>query len=180
MSKIQEIWKDIPNYEGYYQVSNYGNVKSLDRLIPNRHGSLTFRKGIILKQSKTSHGYMVVSLCFANKQDSFRVNQLVALGFLNHKKYDNNFVVDHINNNKLDNRLENLQLLSHRDNVIKSLNKQDAKSKYIGVTKRMNRNCWRARITFNKKSIHIGDYNSENDAYLAYMNKYNEINKLNK
>ena len=52
---MNEVWKDIPNYEGYYQVSSLGRVKSLDRIITYSNGKEVYTKGKIIKQSKDSH-----------------------------------------------------------------------------------------------------------------------------
>ena len=68
---IQEIWKDIPGYEGLYQVSNFGRVKSFKNKTEK-----------ILKLSICSHGYYVITIRTYKK---IRVHQLVAMAFLNHK-----------------------------------------------------------------------------------------------
>lgn len=74
---MEEIFKDIPNYEDMYQVSNLGNVKSL--------GNNKNRKDKILKISLDGSGYKKVSLCKNSKIKTIRVHQLVSMAFLNHK-----------------------------------------------------------------------------------------------
>lgn len=79
---MKEIWKDIKGYEGLYQISNYGRVKSLDREIIDSLGRKFFRKGKILKQGKNSGGYMQITLSKGNKLSEERINRLVAIHFI--------------------------------------------------------------------------------------------------
>lgn len=102
-----EEWKDIIGYEGRYQVSDLGNVKSLNYS----------RKGVaqLLKPILKSTGYYVVTLNVNGRQKQFHVHRLVADAFVN-KKYGCS-VVDHINTIKTDNRAENLRWGTISDNV---------------------------------------------------------------
>ena len=101
-----EIWKDIEGYEGYYQVSNMGNVKSLNY---NRTG-----KEGILKLGKDSKGYLFVVLCKENTKKPCRIHRLVATAFCeNPHGYKE---VNHISEDKTDNRAENLEWVSHEYN----------------------------------------------------------------
>jgi hypothetical protein len=162
-----EIWKDVPGYEGIYQVSDMGNVKSLSRekLHKGKYPITTNEK--ILKPPANSHGYLVVILCNNGLKKTMKVHALVAMAFLNHKPDGTNkIVVDHINNNKLDNRLVNLQLISQRENSSKD--KKGGTSKYVGV--RLSAiNKWRAEITINGKLKHLGYFIDEYEAHLAYQ-----------
>ena len=154
----KEEWKTIPNYEGLYEVSSLGRVKSV-------------RKNKILKPILNSK-YLKVSLSNYKK---YRIHQLMVITFLNHKP-DGTYklVVDHINGDYLDNRLENLQLISQRENVSKS-NKLKT-SKYIGVSWSKQSKKWHSSITINKKLIHLGYFNCELEASIVYQNKFKEIN----
>ena len=97
--ELKEIWKDIEGYEGLYQVSNMGRVKSL--------GNNKTRKEKILKNSKGSIGYLQVGLYKEGKVKYFRVHQLVASAFIPNP--DNLPQVNHRNEDKTDNRVENLE-----------------------------------------------------------------------
>lgn len=104
--KSKEIWKHIPDYEGLYQVSNYGRIKSLDKYVNGRN-SKRLLKGKILSLPKEKDGYLVVNLYKNNKGKQFRVHRLVAEVFIPNP---NNFPeVNHKNEDKTDNKIENLE-----------------------------------------------------------------------
>jgi hypothetical protein len=107
-----EVWKDIPKFEGFYQVSNLGNVISL-----NYRKS---KKKRILKKHKRVDGRKFVHLCKNGVRYSNKViSVLVAMAFLNHKPCGYKLVVDHQDNNPLNDRLYNLQVITHRQNISK-------------------------------------------------------------
>lgn len=164
-----EIWKDIPNYEGIYQASNFGNVKSLDRIKISKNRKVKI-KGRVLKgrlTGKEKGQYFAVALCVNKKRKDFKIHQLIAMSFLNHKPCGYNLIIDHINDNKLDNRVENLQLINQRENSYKTQGKYS--SKYKGVSWCKNRKIWRARYRLKGKEILIGYYKNEYDAHLEYQ-----------
>jgi hypothetical protein len=162
-----EIWKDIPGYEGIYQVSDMGNVKSLSREVLRNGKYPIIIKEKILKPPANSHGYLVVILCNNGLKKTMKVHTLVAMAFFNHKPNGTHkIVVDHINNNKLDNRLVNLQLISQRENSSKD--KKGGTSKYVGVRSSAI-NKWRAEIYINGKLKHLGYFTDEYEAHLAYQ-----------
>lgn len=112
----KEIWKDVVNYDGY-KVSNLGNVMSVGRIIINSDKSKRVIKSRILKTSK-SRGYFIVSLYKNCKARSFSVHQLMAVCFLNHEfGLKNKFVVNHIDGNKLNNNISNLEIVTNRENT---------------------------------------------------------------
>lgn len=96
------IWKDIVGYEGLYQISNFGNVKSVKHL-----KTKSVREDKIMKQFKNNCGYFYINLTKKNKYKTFLVSRLVAFAFIENP---NNYrEVDHINRFKRDNRVENLR-----------------------------------------------------------------------
>lgn len=104
---MKEQWKEIMGYEGIYEVSDMGNVRSVTRTIKMSHGGIKTYMGKTLKQAICTSGYYKVNLYDNNrKQKTFRVHTLVALHFLNNESGYN--FVNHHNENKLDNRAENL------------------------------------------------------------------------
>lgn len=110
---ILEIWKDIENYEGLYQVSNFGRVKSLPRLVKNNGGEY-FYKGRILNAGIDSGGYSLVVLSKNDKNKSFRVHRLVASAFIKNPNLHN--VVNHIDGNKSNNFYLNLEWTTSSEN----------------------------------------------------------------
>lgn len=166
---MKEIYKDIPNYEGLYQVSNLGNVKSLHRVITRSNDKVQTIKEKFLKPILGSHGYLAVGLYKNKKQKLFLVHVLMAIVFFNHKPKGNTIVVDHINNDRTDNRLDNLQLISHRENVSKDL--KNGTSKYVGVSWNKKAQKWGSSIRIKGKSKHIGYFTDELKASKAYQNK---------
>ena len=113
---MNEIWKDIPNYEGYYQVSNLGRVKSLDRIITYSNGKEVYTKGKIIKQSKDSHNRLRLILNKNGKKKNYFVHSLVALSFIGEKP--DNYIVAHCNGDNNDNRLSNLRYDTIKENSI--------------------------------------------------------------
>ena len=165
---MEEIFKDIPNYEGLYQVSNLGNVKSLSRhyLKKGKYDSISKEK--ILKPSKDGSGYYQLKFFKNAKFKTMKIHQLVAMAFLNHKPNGHKIVVDHIDNDQLNNKLQNLQLISQRQNCSKD--KKSGSSHFIGVSWSKKVKKWRSYISINKKLINLGLFSSEIKASEAYQN----------
>jgi hypothetical protein len=117
MENQTEIWKDIPGYEGLYQVSNLGNVKSCSRIRKGgRYNCVRTYKEKQLKNIKNPYGYIYVQLYGENHTKKYFTHRLVALAFvLNPEKKPS---VNHINGIKHDNRVENLEWVTHSENTI--------------------------------------------------------------
>jgi hypothetical protein len=167
-----EIWKDITGYEGKYQVSNFGRVKSLNKQIKGKNESLRFIKEKIIKQSEDNHGYFVVCLCLNSLKNTRKVHQVVAEAFLNHSRCGHKLVVDHIDNDKSNNYLTNLQIITQRENTHKI--KRNYTSKYKGVCWDKKAKKWKAQFCINGKKMQLGGFSTEIEAF----NRYNE--ELNK
>lgn len=170
----KEIWKEVPGYKGIYQVSDQGRVRSLDRECWNGR-SIYKRKGIVLSQSVSKKGYYTIRLNLKNKAKTFSVHQLVAMAFLNHKPDGNKIVVDHRDNNPLNNNLSNLQLISNRENVSKDL--KNKTSKYTGVSWCKRDKRWKSAIKIKGKLKHLGSFKCELAAAAAYQKELIKLNK---
>lgn len=111
---IQEIWKDIKEYEGLYQVSNTGKVKSLDKYVNGRN-SKRLVKGKLLSLFDDKDGYKLVNLYNNKKIKQFRVHILVAQAFIPNP--DNLPFVNHKDMNKQNNNINNLEWCTQSYNV---------------------------------------------------------------
>ena len=123
MNKI-EIWKDIKGYEGLYQVSNLGNVKSLAK---TRKG-ITNREDIILKLCNKD-GYNVVNLWKDKKKKTIKVHRLVAQAFI--PNIENKPYINHINAIRNDNRISNLEWCNQSENIRHAYNIGNIKTKRV-------------------------------------------------
>ena len=157
-----EVWKKIKGYKGY-EVSSEGRVKST-----------RFNKEKILKPSLSgSEGkrrYKMVGLTKNKKAKTTYVHHLVADAFLKTKRDGWKYVVDHIDNNELNNNASNLQIITNRANLSKE---QRGASKYTGVNFQYYK--WNATIWDNGKRVRIGRFKTEEEAHEKYQEKLKEI-----
>ena len=109
-----EEWKDIKDYEGLYQVSNLGNVRSLDRIVKNKSGQY-IRKGQLLKKFINKKGYFVVNLRKNCDLKTKTIHRLIAEAFIENKY--NYPCINHIDGNKLNNSINNLEWCTYSHNI---------------------------------------------------------------
>jgi hypothetical protein len=113
--QIDEIWKEIPGYEGYYEISTTGRVRGLERKVFDKKGRGRIATAVLLKTRNNNRGYEEVRLSRNGKTSTTFVHILVAQTYLSNplnKKY-----VNHKNGDKMDNRMENLEWVTHSENV---------------------------------------------------------------
>ena len=135
MSNIyKEIWKDIEGYEGIYQISNYGKIKSFHK------------DEKILKPRKVKDGYLMICLHKNGKGRNYQVHRLVAKHFIDN--FDEKLTINHKDYNKENNRIDNLEIMTHYDNVCDYF-KKVSKTGYVGINKQHNK----YRVRYKKKTI---------------------------
>ena len=161
-----EIWKEIKGYEGMYEVSSFGRVKGLNRKVIHSSGKVLIKKEKTLKPNISTGGYLRVSLSKKGKVKYKKIHQLVAIAFLRHNPCGMKLVVDHINTIKTDNRLDNLQVITQRENSSKD---KKGSSKYTGVRYVKANKKWRSQIIINGKYNHLGYFTKEEEASEAYQ-----------
>lgn len=123
-SNKNEIWKDVATFEGLYQVSNFGNVRSVTRTITRSDGKVYVKQGKQLKSFVTNRGYEYVMLNDRNRKQHLKtVHRLVAQAFVDNP--DNLAVVNHKDENKLNNAASNLEWCTHAyNNVYNGVNQR--------------------------------------------------------
>ena len=117
----KELWKPVVGYEGLYEVSNYGNIRSLDRIVVYSDGRTHKYNSCIIKQTENK-GYLYVGLNKNNKKSSEKVHRLVAKSFIDNP--GNKPCIDHINGNKADNKVTNLRWVTYKENMRNPLTKE--------------------------------------------------------
>lgn len=155
-----ERYMIINNYDNY-EVSNYGNVKNRNTgriLTPNFDGY-----------------YYNVNLSKDGKQKTIRIHRLVAIAFLDNPL--NYKCIDHIDLNKLNNRVDNLRWVSYSINGfnIDKKKRDNCTSRFKGVSLDKKLNKYRACICINRKTLYLGLYDNEIDAAVKYNEKLQEL-----
>ena len=172
MKRKKEIWKSVLGYEGIYEVSNIGRVRSLKRTILRKNLRPIPIKERLLSQGKSS-GYFCVSLYKNATSKTLLVHAIMATAFLRHTACGTKMVCDHINNIKTDNRLKNIQIITNRENSTKD--RIGGTSKYIGVSWDKGREKWVAKIQIKGSNEFLGRFTKELDADKAYQTALNSL-----
>lgn len=162
---MEEIWKDVRSYEGIYKVSNFGRIKSLPRLM--KKGNICFiSKEKILSPIKNNRGYFNVMLCKNSIQIKRTIHQLVAETFLNHYPCGYKLVVNHKDFNGYNNMLDNLEIITQRENT--NLKHKKHSSEFTGVSWNKLAKKWKVTIKINGVHKHLGYFGSETEAAKRY------------
>ena len=172
---ITEQWKQIKNYEGMYEVSNLGNVRSVDRILIKSNNHQYKLKGYQLHQFRNPKTYLVVRLSKQSKTKTYNVHRLVAETFI--PNTDNKPCVNHIDNNRNNNTVYNLEWVTYKENIqyyYKSLSKQDRQIIYNKIFTVESRK----KMSEAKKRYWSNDDNREKQSELRRESwKQRKINK---
>jgi hypothetical protein len=160
-----EIWKDVIGYEGLYVISSYGRVKNL-------------KTNLYLNVKQRPDGYIRIGLYFKGKQTNFYLARLIYKNFIGIE--NNDFQINHIDKNKLNNNLSNLELISSRENTCHRSKFNSKKSSIYNGVSRMKNNSWKSYIYFNSKQITLGIFKTEIEAYSARVQFEKDNSILNK
>lgn len=124
-----EIWKEVVGYEGYYEISNLGNLRSIDRYIEKSNGVIQYVKGKYIPGNLTSDGYIRVKLNKNGITKSTGIHRLVAESFIEKPISEEYLEVNHIDFNRTNNKFDNLEWSTHRQNIDHSCNNGNYKGK---------------------------------------------------
>lgn len=172
-----ERWKDIIGFENIYQISDIGRVKGMCREIVYKDGRKYTKPAQIKKLTIADNGYLHTMLKRNDKSFYFPVHKSIAMAFFNYIPNSRKIVIDHIDNNKLNNNVYNLQIITSREN--NSKDKKNNSSKFTGVFYRKRLNKWRSVIVINYKSIELGAFIDEKEASKCYLLALENIDKYN-
>lgn len=169
MDLENEIWKDIPDYEGFYQASNLGRVKSLSRKM--NHYVPGFDKRILPEKILTAAfnkktGYYQFQLSKNNKKQRFTAHRAVMYAF--HGK--SNLHIDHINSIKTDNSLANLRYVTPRQNA-EYARIRHTPYREIGISWQIRQKKWKAVLYHNNINTCVGFFSTKEAAIEARINK---------
>ena len=164
-----EKFRAVKGYEGIYEVSNLGNLKSLARKSANNKQL----KERMLNAGLSSNGYLSVALCKDGICKTYQVHQLVAVAFLGHTLCGYKLVVNHVNHNKQDNTVENLEITTQRSNSNRK--HLSSSSKYIGVSLHKKSKKWQSNINIGGKQNHLGLFTEEIKAHEAYQSALTQL-----
>lgn len=165
---MKEIWKDVVGYEGYYQISSFGNVRSVDRYINSSYNSTIFRKGAVMKQQQSKKGYMTVHLSKNGISKRLPVHRLVAKAFIPNP--DDLPQVNHKDTDKTNNKVLNLEWITNCDNVKHAIKngcinitdkKREASRQTVKIAMEHRK---KGVIQFDKKGNMINKFESVSDA----------------
>lgn len=155
---MEEVWRDIKGYEGLYQVSNLGRVKSIGRYIKHWRGGLLFRKEKIMTPRINRYGYHQISLSKEGRFKTFTIHQLVAITFIPNP--DNFTCVNHKDECKTNNVYTNLEWCDHKYNSnygTRNIRIKNSETNNIKKSKPV--------IQYSLSGDFIEEYKSINDAH---------------
>lgn len=174
---IEEIWRPIEGYEGLYEVSNTGKVRSLDRYVKNGHSSYKLHKGKVLSPAKDKNGYLKVNLSCNGKNNIIRVHRLVAQAFI--ENFDNLPEINHKDEDKTNNNVTNLEWCDRKynNNYGTKIERQKKTNIQNGFWTGLSKEEYRKKYNQDRKEYRKKWYQENKDKAKEYDKKYYQKNK---
>lgn len=160
-----ENWKDIPDYEGMYQVSDLGRVRGLERTVNSYGGGKMDKPAKIITPKRCKLGYLRARLCKNGVDKTYAIHRLVLATFT----YASELKVDHLDMVKSNNRLSNLEYVTQRENVRRGI---VATRKLLGSRRKSQ---YLTLISVNGKSYNVGSFNTQEESNARYNEVYNNL-----
>lgn len=166
---MEEIWKDVVGYEGLYQVSNMGRLKGIQN-----------GRDRIMKDFDNNHGYRITRISKNGVSKGVKIHRLVVMAFIDPNiPSDRSLVVDHIDGNRANNRLDNLQVITMYENNMRGNIYKSKTSKYFGIYWCNTKKRWKGHAKINGIKKHICQAKTEEEAAVKYR-KYFESRGIEK
>lgn len=165
-----EEWKPVLGFEGRYEASNLGNIKSLERaeFMPWKNATRVWKEKI-LSPNKKDNIYLFVVLYDGTGRVGGRQKYIHRLIYeAHHGKIPKGFIINHKDKDRTNNRESNLELITQRDNCLHGMIGRQKTSKYPGVHREARTGYWKAMARNGKKKVYIGKFDTEDLAYEAY------------
>lgn len=163
-----EIWKDIPGYEGLYEISNIPRIASVYRK------SRSVKGRIILRHTINRYGYVIYYLYKNKKRKTLKAHRLIMLAFVG----PSDLCIDHINMVRDDNRLENLEYVTYRENSTRAVKAKTKRDLPMGVAS--YRGKYSAALYVRGKRRAIGTFNTIEEASAQYQSAINDLENIDK
>jgi hypothetical protein len=174
---MQEIWRNIEGYEQYYQISSYGRVKSKDRKVTNGLGNW-IKKSRYIKPIPNNQGYLRIQVTKDGIRERIFVHRLVAKAFIPNPEGKPH--VNHMDSNPLNNNVENLEWVTHKENMHHAINKGRFKASFAKTTQKFKKTIEEKQIPVIGTSIETGKtikFKSINEAGRHFNGRAGDICK---
>jgi len=163
---------DIKGYEWLYKINKRGEILSCEKIRPLSFGKPRVYKEKLLKARVWGNGYRAVVLYKEKKAKVHTIHRLLATHYIDNE--NNKPYVNHIDGDRLNNKLENLEWVTPKENSLKT-NFSRGSSKYRGVSLNKQTEKWCAFIQIDGKNKNLGSFDNEKDAYEVYIKKREEV-----
>ena len=174
---MNEEWRPIEGYEGLYEVSSYGRVRSVDRYVKSKGESYWLRKGKMLSPAKDKNGYLKVNLSCNGKNNIIRVHRLIAQSFLPNP--DNLPEVNHKDEDKTNNNVDNLEWCDRSYNISYGTRTERQKNTNIqnGFWTGLSKEEYMKKYNQDRKEYRKKWYQDHKDKAKEYDKKYYQENR---